>query len=184
MASEGIFIHRTQLGILRREYRFDSLDQTAPASLQRSTVNSAARTYVTHYTYAGGSDEALALLETLVTITPQERERIMSTKEEKAKKATKVTAAKAEKPTKEKVVKAAKEPKAAQPTGEKRQRTGAAATFKELIMKGKQTDEQIFEAVRARHPEVTPDKRHYVSWYRNALKKEGANPPSAIKGGE
>lgn len=186
MASEGLFIHRTQKALLRRQFKFDSVEPEAPASLQRSTIESAARTYVTHYTYAGGSDEALALLETLVTITPQESERIMATKNEKAKKveksAKKSAEKKAEKPAK--AAKAEKAPKAEKAAGESqaRKRTGAANTFKSLIMGGKLTDDEIFAEVQKAHPEVTQDKRHYVSWYRNQLKKQGENPPAALKG--
>lgn len=84
--------------------------------------------------------------------------------------------------TEEKPAKAGK--KAAAPKEKKLltgRRGGVASTFRELIMQGKLTDDAIFAEVRKRHPEVTPEKRSYVAWYRNDLKKKGENPPAPKK---
>lgn len=64
---------------------------------------------------------------------------------------------------------------------EKTARPSAAARFKELIMAGKLTDDQIFDKV-AQEFGLDDSKRNYVGWYRNALRKEGASPPDP-KGG-
>jgi len=50
--------------------------------------------------------------------------------------------------------------------------------FKDLIMEGKHTDDQIFAKVQAAY-NLDEKKRSYVKWYRNALTKEGKNPPDA-----
>ena len=60
--------------------------------------------------------------------------------------------------------------------GEKHE--SAAQMFKDLIMEGRLTDDQIFEKVREKFG-LDDKKRGYVSWYRNNLKKQGANPPEA-----
>lgn len=59
--------------------------------------------------------------------------------------------------------------------------SGAPNLFRELIMSGKWTNDQIFAKVREKYP--MDDKRFtYVNWYRNQLKKEDMNPPPP-KGG-
>lgn len=60
--------------------------------------------------------------------------------------------------------------------GEKKE--SASGLFKELIMKGGQTDDQIFAKVKEKFG-LDDKKRGYVAWYRNHLKKEGKNPPDA-----
>lgn len=56
----------------------------------------------------------------------------------------------------------------------------AAQMFKDLIMQGKLTDDQIFEQVQAQFG-LDEKKRGYVKWYRNYLKKQGLNPPAPKK---
>jgi hypothetical protein len=68
---------------------------------------------------------------------------------------------------------------AAKKTGEaKAPRETAASLFRELILKGGQTDDQIFAAVQKKF-NLGDEKRSYVAWYRNQLKKDGKNPPAA-----
>jgi hypothetical protein len=86
-----------------------------------------------------------------------------------AKKAAPVKTTKAEKP-------AAKATKPASKPGEKK--PSAAQMFQDLIMSGKLTDDQIFEKVQTEFG-LDEKKRGYVKWYRNHLKKSGANPPEA-----
>ena len=88
------------------------------------------------------------------------------------KKAAPVKTAKVEKPTAKAAKPAAKPVKA----GEKK--PSAAQMFQDLIMAGKLTDDQIFEKVQAEFG-LDEKKRGYVKWYRNHLKKQGANPPEA-----
>lgn len=103
--------------------------------------------------------------------------------------ATKKRAAKAAEPTKAAPkkkaaprVKSASETKAApkkaapKATGEKKM--SAAQLFQSLIMAGKLTDDQIFAKVQEQFG-LDEKKRGYVKWYRNHLKKTGANPPEA-----
>jgi len=54
----------------------------------------------------------------------------------------------------------------------------AASRFRELIMEGKLSDQQIFAAVQKEFG--LDDKRFtYVKWYRDKLRKDGLNPPEA-----
>lgn len=54
-------------------------------------------------------------------------------------------------------------------------RESAASLYKELIMGGKLTDDQIHAAVAKKFGDKP---RSYVSWYRNHLKKAGLKPPA------
>lgn len=54
----------------------------------------------------------------------------------------------------------------------------ASSMFKELILAGKLSDEDIFKAVKKEFG-LDDKKRSYVAWYRNDLKKNGQNPPAA-----
>lgn len=63
--------------------------------------------------------------------------------------------------------------------GEKRD--SAAAMFKDLILEGKLTDDQIFAKVKAKF-DLDDNKRGYVSWYRNNLRKQGKKVPDPIGG--
>ena len=64
---------------------------------------------------------------------------------------------------------------------EKAPRESAASMFKELIMTGGMTDDQIFAKVKAKY-DLDDKKRGYVGWYRNWLKKQGQNPPDPKPG--
>jgi len=200
MDTAGCFVYYMPLVRFRTTYQHSQKDPAAPPSLIGTTVAMAARCYVAHMAYAGGSDEALEELGKLTTITSFERETIMKKNEAKKAAQPKVDgAAKAAKPVKEKVAKepkvdgaakaakpvkekVAKEPKAPKAAKEpKEPRITPATTFRELIMKGGLTDNQIFAAVQKKHPEVTKEKRPYVAWYRNDLRKRGENPPAQKK---
>lgn len=52
--------------------------------------------------------------------------------------------------------------------------------FKELIMTGKLTDDQIFAKVQEKFG-LDNKKRPYVAWYRADLRKKGESPPDARK---
>jgi len=72
----------------------------------------------------------------------------------------------------------AKAAKQAKKTGEKVPRESAAQMFKDLIMAGKLTDDQIFATVKKKFG-LDDKKRSYVAWYRNQLSKDGQKPPAA-----
>ena len=177
MDSGGLFIYYMPLAKFRTTYQYSQKDPASPASLVGTDVGHAARSYVVHMTYAGGSDEALAELGKLITITSLERETIM--KKNEAKKAAQPRVAGAGVANTAGAVKPKKEPKAPKAAKEpKEKKLRPAGTFRELIMKGGLTDDQIFAAVQKKHPEVTKEKRSYVSWYRNDLHKKGENLPA------
>jgi hypothetical protein len=62
--------------------------------------------------------------------------------------------------------------------GPKERKPSAASRFKELIMAGKMTDDNIFADVQKEFG-LDDSKRSYVAWYRNQLRKDGQNPPEA-----
>ena len=153
----------------------------------------ACQLYLSYSQNIGATKEALDYLGQVVNISEQEykmattkRAATAATKTEKAVTAKanskakpaekKVTAAKpATKTTPAKA--AAKTPvKTPVKTGEKK--VSAAQMFQDLIMGGKLTDDKIFEKVQEKFG-LDEKKRGYVKWYRNHLKKQGANPPEA-----
>ena len=62
----------------------------------------------------------------------------------------------------------------------KERKPTAASRFQGLIMEGELTDAEIFAKVQKEF-NLSDNKRSYVSWYRNYLKRQGKNPPSATK---
>lgn len=86
--------------------------------------------------------------------------------------------AKASKPAKD-----VKAPVTATDAAPKEKKATAGNLFKDLIMAGKLTDDQIFVAVKKEFG-LDDSKRGYVKWYRNDLKKKGQNPPDAVGGTE
>lgn len=131
----------------------------------------------------GATKEALGYLGQIVNVSKQEADMATTKKTAAAEKAaaTKPAAKKSAPATKPaaksapaKTAKPAAKPAAK--TGEKKM--SAAQMFQDLIMQGKLTDDQIFEKVQAQFG-LDEKKRGYVKWYRNHLKKQGANPPEA-----
>lgn len=131
-------------------------------------VDRAARLYVEYATILGGSQAAMSELAKLTKVTEKEMEMAVAKKAAKAvdnpaaKTAAKKTAAK----------------KTAAPKGEGGKRHSAAQMFKDLIMEGKKTDDQIFAAVQKEFG-LDDNKRGYVKWYRNDMTKKGLKPPAA-----
>lgn len=109
------------------------------------------RSYAVEY---GATQDVLSAIARVVTIT--EEQHTMATKKQQGK----ITTDSNGKPKK--------------PKGERKE--SASAMFKELIMKGGMTDDQIFSKVKEKFG-LDDKKRGYVAWYRNHLKKEGKNPP-------
>ena len=149
-------------------------------------VEKAAKLYAEYAADVGGSLEAMQALASLTTLTPQEIEMATTKKAAKPAAPAKTTkAAPAKKtaaPAKAAATKAAPAKKTAAPkasaaeSGEKK--PSAAQMFKDLIMEGKKTDDQIFAAVQKAFG-LDDNKRGYVKWYRNDLDKKGMNPPAA-----
>lgn len=143
--------------------------------------------YLTYAKTLGATPEVLDQLSKFTTVQKEDyamaaskrREKQPSPEVKKPTKATKEPTTKAEKPKK-----APKEPKPLVNTMLRKRKsapadggpTSAAQLFKELIMQGQLTDDQIFSQVQVAFG-LDDNKRSYVGWYRNKLKKDGHNPP-------
>ena len=71
-------------------------------------------------------------------------------------------------------IRPAKQPKAAKAKapGPKAQKPSAAGMFRDLIVEGKLSDDEIFAKVKAQF-NLPDSRRGYVDWYRKDLKKKG-----------
>jgi hypothetical protein len=170
--SLGLEVHSTSA---------DSFDQRF-TPMEGYPVEKACQLFVNYSQTLGATKEAMEYLGQIVNVSKQELEMATTKKQvtaEKsvakpaAKKAAPAKVTKAEKPVATKAAKPAAKPAK---TGEKK--PSAAQMFQDLIMAGKLTDDQIFEKVQAEFG-LDEKKRGYVKWYRNHLKKSGANPPEA-----
>jgi hypothetical protein len=154
-------------------------------------VEKAAKLYAAYSADIGGSPEVMKALASIIPLSTQEIQMATAKKASAAKAAkeeTKPVKKAAEKPAKtvaaakEPVAKAEKPAKAAAKTVAKKatgEKTHSAANmFKDLIMEGKLTDDQIFAKVQKEFS-LDDSKRSYVRWYRNDLTKKGMNPPEA-----
>jgi hypothetical protein len=172
--SLGLEVHSTSA---------DSFDQRF-TPMEGYPVEKACQLFSNYSQTLGATKEAMDYLGQVINISKQELEMATTKKQTMAgklpaakpasKKATPVKTAKAAKPEPESAKTAAKPAK----TGEKKKKMSAAQMFQDLIMAGKLTDDQIFEKVQAEFG-LDEKKRGYVKWYRNHLKKQGANPPEA-----
>lgn len=159
-------------------------------SMVNYPVKKAARLYVSYAANLGCSKAALEYLGKIIVLSPKEIEmaEAKNTSKAAAKSAAADKAARTATPKKADSKTTAKpaakatakptstKPKAAAAAGEKRE--SASQLFRDLIMEGKHTDDQIFAKVQAKYG-LTEDKRSYVKWYRNDLAKKGMNPPAA-----
>jgi hypothetical protein len=177
------------LGLEVHSTSADSFDQRF-TPMEGYPAEKACQLFVNYSQTLGATKEAMEYLGQVINVSKQELE-MATTKKAAAvektaaaakpvtKKAAAVekTAAKA-KPTEVKAGRRAVDPVVKTPvkTGEKK--LSAAQMFQDLIMEGKLTDDQIFEKVQEKFG-LDEKKRGYVKWYRNHLKKQGANPPEA-----
>lgn len=168
------------LGLEVHSTSADSFDQRF-TPMEGYPVEKACQLFANYSQTLGATKEAMEYLGQVINVSKQELEMATTKKQttaEKpaakpaAKKAAPAKTAKAEKPAAKATKPAAKPVKA----GEKK--PSAAQMFQDLIMAGKLTDDQIFEKVQAEFG-LDEKKRGYVKWYRNHLKKQGANPPEA-----
>jgi hypothetical protein len=173
--TEGLQVHLTSAESFDQRYQ----------PMVNYPIEKAAQLYLGYSQTIGATKEALNCLGQVINISDEEMKMATTKKTVAASAAEKKTAAKepkakpvqAAKEPKAKPVQAAKEPKAkpvATKTTEKK--PSAAQLFKDLIMAGKLTDDQIFERVKNEFG-LESNKRAYVNWYRNNLKKQGLNPP-------
>ena len=147
-------------------------------------IAKAARLYLSYALVAGATESALEFLGTLTTITPKERQ--MATSKRASKKAAAPAGNGRAKP--KAVKKVAGAAPAPQPKAKKvvaaqaRGRSGesAASMFQALIREGKKTDQQIFDEVQKKFG-LDANKRGYVAWYRNFLKKKGERVSGPIE---
>lgn len=143
--------------------------------------------YLTYAKTLGADREVLDQLSKFTDVQKEDYDMATSKRREKqtdteVKKPTKVT--KSEETKSEKTRKQPKETKPLVNTMLRKRAApastdgpkSAAQLFKELIMKGQLTDDQIFSQVQAAFG-LDDNKRSYVGWYRNKLKKDGHNPP-------
>ena len=149
-------------GLEVRKTSTESFDQRFTPT-EGYPAEKACQLYLSYSQNIGATKEALNYLGQIINVSKQELEMATTKKVAAAEK----TAAKA-KPTE--VVKTPAK------TGEKKQ--SAAQMFQDLIMEGKLTDDKIFEKVQEKFG-LDEKKRGYTKWYRNHLKKLGANPPEA-----
>lgn len=167
--TEGLQVHLTSAESFDQRYQ----------PMVNYPIEKAAQLYLGYSQIIGATKEALNYLGQVINISDEEMKMATTKKTVAASAAEKKTAAKE---PKTKPVQAAKEPKAkpvatkppVAKTGEKK--PSAAQLFKDLIMAGKLTDDQIFERVKNEFG-LESNKRAYVNWYRNNLKKQGLNPP-------
>lgn len=145
-------------------------------------VDKAAKLYAGYAADLGGSEEAMQALASLTPLSPTEISMATTKKAAVAKKdaapAAKKAAAKKAAPAAKKAAPAAKKAAPAKKEAAGERKPSAAQMFKDLIMAGKLTDDQIFEKVQKEFG-LDDNKRSYVKWYRNDLAKKGLNPPAA-----
>jgi hypothetical protein len=143
----------------------------------------AAALFVGYSRVIGASEEALGFLGAVVKISQGEVAMAVAKTSERVALAAKA----AEKKTP--AVKAAKAPakkasgkaptgaaKAVKPLAEGKLRETAAAMFRELLLGGALTDDQIFEEVKKKFG-LDDSKRSYVAWHRASLRKAGVAVP-------
>ena len=123
--------------------------------IEEYPIEKACQLFKTYSQTLGATREAMEYLGQIIDISEKEME--MAT-------------------TKKKALEPEIKPKAEKPKAEKK--VSASQMFQDLIMLGTMTDDQIFEEVQSTFG-LDEKKRGYVKWYRNHLKKQGANPPEA-----
>lgn len=175
--TEGLQVHLTSAESFDQRYQ----------PMVNYPIEKAVQLYLGYSQTIGATKEALNYLGQVISISDEEMKMATTKKTVAATAAEKKQTAAASKPIKEpKALPAAKEPKTkvakepkAKPQAAKPadKRPSAAQLFKDLIMAGKLTDDQIFERVKGEFG-LDPSKRAYVNWYRNNLKKQGLNPPA------
>lgn len=184
-----IVVHRTEslvkyiplevaIGLEVLQMKATEFDQKFTQMVNYS-AEKACRLYASYAQTIGATKEALDFLGKLIEITDKEYKMATTKKNAAAVKsvpAKKVSAVSKE--AKPKTTENKKSVQAAKPAKSGVKKPSAAQMFQDLIMKGKLTDDQIFEKVQAEFG-LDDKKRAYVNWYRNNLRKQGKTPPDA-----
>lgn len=142
-------------------------------------VERAAQLFISYACVSGATKAAMKALSGITPVSEKEHEMAVKkgaeTAPAKKTKAKKAAVADKRVATAKKVVAAKKTDngatRAVTPRGE-----SAAAMFQELIRESKLTDDAIFAKVQAKFS-LDSNKRGYVGWYRNYLKKKGEDYP-------
>lgn len=150
---EGLCVTRIPEPIFDRTY--------TPSA--NGTIERACASYVEFMRYLGATEEALVRLAQFHPISAQDMQTARQTLLNR-RPATPVTSATSP------VQKRSTSTLSGSPQS-------AAQFFKQLIMEGKLTDDQIFATVQEAFG-LSDKKRGYVQWYRNHLKKTGATIPT------
>jgi hypothetical protein len=148
----------------------------------------ACQLYAEYSRTMGATPDALNFLKALVPITQEEYDMAVNRKpRDKAQAvalATKETKARAPKGRASEKVTKIKTAPAKKPAAKKAVATGKpetpAAMFRDLILAGEHTDDAIFAKVQKKFG-LDDNKRSYVAWYRNSLKKAGHKVPDPKK---
>lgn len=128
--------------------------------------------------HCGAEEEALEHLSKIITITEEERLSMTivapKTIEKDVPMKMVATAPKKKAIPKKKTVEVKTAPDAAPEieTTTYGDPTTASAMFRALLVAGGLSDEEIFAKVSEKF-NLEPSKKHYVSWYRNELRKKG-----------
>lgn len=176
LQSNGLNIEQLPTNEFDKEYK----------EVQGYSIADAAKIYINYARVIGASKEALDFLTLHYKASKEELKMAQAktpTEKPVEKKVTKRQAAAATKKLVDKAVKDelhkaknAANKAVGRPTEKK---PSAASMFKDLIMEGKKTDDEIFAAVQKEF-DLPANKRSYVNWYRNDLTKKGMNPPAPV----
>ena len=181
--SRSLFVKQTS------EQKFDAQYKPIP----NYPPEKACQLYLTYGKKIGATKEALKYLLLLTTMTESElQEMAKKTKEievgkeevtsKPPKRAAKVKKEITGKPVVMKTTPLKSEPKEKPvkkaAAAAKDKKPSASQMFKDLIMAGKKTDDEIFAEVKAAFG-LDDSKRGYVKWYRNDLIKKGFKVPTA-----
>ena len=150
--------------------RFDSRHKPETYDVVR-----AAKKYLDFATRHGATGAALEALVRVITprMTREDEEHVMAARKKQAEKNEKIQKSVDRKPKVKAEAGANGEKKSRAPRAP---RASAASLFRELIMRGTLSDDQIFERVQEKFGLEEKSRKH-VAWYRNKLKNSGMNPP-------
>ena len=162
--TDGLHLERISVPRFEKEFR--------PREIEG--LEQAARTYTEFTRYLGATDDALARLQSIISLTAEEVAMAKARADERKQATT-------EKAVKAKAKSAAKKPVAAKSDDKKERKVPSSQVFMALIMEGKLTDDEIFAKVQDQYG-LDDKRRSYVGYYRQHLKKKlGKNPPAPVE---
>lgn len=152
----------------------ENFDEMYPIAVSDTPVEEAAKLFVGYMQESGATPRAIEEMAMIVDVSDKEKEIAMA-KGRAVAEGKKGKSVKVGDGGKSRVVQG---PAKRGGGGGGGRGESAASMFRELIMAGKQTDDQIFAAVKKKWG-LDDNKRGYVAWYRNDLRKKGKKPPEA-----